>query len=193
LAEANTLYRASRHSGAERLLHDLLRDAVADDDVESQARIHNNLGFCATHLSDFAKANIHFSEAVAKFTDLGFFSEVPRTERGAGLVLIARGQTTAGLARLRQARRAFSEEGMVEEAGLCALSIAATLIDRGDFTEARALTRRVAEEFKTAGIDQRAITAIVDLCETIDADDVTAEAVHTVHAFVERLSAEAAC
>jgi len=188
LAEANTLYRASHHSNAQSLLQDLLRDAVAEGDIESQARIHNNLGFCATHLNEFAKANIHFSEAVAKFTDLGFSSEVPRTERGAGLVLIGRGQITSGLARLRQARRAFSEEAMTEEAGLCALSIAAVLIERGDLTEARALTHQVVEEFKIAGLDARAIDAITGLCDAIDADDVTAETVHTVHAFVESLS-----
>jgi tetratricopeptide (TPR) repeat protein len=192
LAEANTLYRASRHSNAERLLQDLLHDAVAAGDLESQARIHNNLGFCATHLNDFAKANIHFSEAVAKFTDLGYFAEVPRTERGAGLILIARGQTAAGLARLRQARRAFAEEGMVEEAGLCALSMAAALIDRGDFTEARLLARSVADQFAVAGLDERAVSAVVRLCDEIDADDATAEAVRTVHAFVESLHEEAA-
>ncbi len=187
LAEANTLYRATHHSQAESLLQDLLRDAVDAGDLESQARIHNNLGFCATHLEDYARANIHFSEAVAKFTDLGFTSEVPRTERGAGLVLVARGQITTGLARLRQARRAFSEYGMIEEAGLCALSIAAVLVERGDYTEARLLTRTVVDEFRAAGLDERAIDAVVELCDAIDVDNATAETVRTVHAFVESL------
>ena len=187
LAEANTLYRATRHAQSERLLQDLLRDAVEAGDLESQARIHNNLGFCAVHLADYAKANIHFSEAVAKFTDLGFTSEVPRTERGAGLVLIARGQIATGLARLRQARRTFSEYGMIEEAGLCALSIAAVLVERGDYSEARLLARTVVDEFTTAGLDERALAAVVELCEAIDADNATAETVRTVHAFVEKV------
>ncbi len=187
LAEANTLYRATRHAQSESLLQDLLRDAVDAGDLESQARIHNNLGFCAVHLADYAKANIHFSEAVAKFTDLGFTSEVPRTERGAGLVLIARGQITAGLARLRQARHSFSEYGMIDEAGLCALSIAAVLVERGDYTEARLLTQDVVDEFTTAGLDERAIAAVADLCHAIDVDNATAETVRTAHAFVERI------
>jgi len=187
LAEANTLYRATRHAQSASLLQDLLGDAVDAGDLESQARIHNNLGFCAIHLADYAKANIHFSEAVAKFTDLGFTAEVPRTERGAGLVLIARGQITTGLARLRQARRAFSEYGMIEEAGLCALSIAAVLIERRDYTEARLLTRTVADEFTAAGLDERAITAVNELCDAIDVDNATADTVRTVHAFVEKL------
>jgi tetratricopeptide (TPR) repeat protein len=187
LAEANTLYRATRHEQSESLLQDLLRDAIEAGDLESQARIHNNLGFCATHLGDYARANIHFSEAVAKFTDLGFTSEVPRAERGAGLVLIARGQISTGLARLRQARHSFSDYGMIEEAGLCALSIAAVLVERGDYAEARLLTRTVVEEFTAVGLDERAIAAVVDLCDAIDADNATAETVRTAHAFVERI------
>ncbi len=187
LAEANTLYRATRHAQSESLLQDLLHDAVEAGDLESQARIQNNLGFCAPHLGDYARANIHFSEAVAKFTDLGFTSEVPRTERGAGLVLISRGQTTTGLARLRQARRTFSEIGMIEEAGLCALSIAAVLVERGEYTAARLLTRTVVDEFTAAGLDERAIAAVVELCDAIDVDNATAETVRTVHAFVEKI------
>src|SRR5258706_3475856 len=170
LAEANTLYRATRHAQSESLLQDLLHDAVEAGDLESKARIQNNLGFCATHLGDYSRANIHFSEAVAKFTDLGFTSEVPRTERGAGLVLISRGQTTTGLARLRQARRTFSEIGMIEEAGLCALSIAAVLVERGEYTAARLLIRTIVDEFTAAGLDERAIAAVVELCDAIDVD-----------------------
>jgi tetratricopeptide (TPR) repeat protein len=186
-AEASTLYQASRHTEAHSLLHELLDHAIATGDLESQAGIHNNLGYCTTHLGDFTAANIHFSEAVAKFTDLGFTAEVPRTERGAGLVLIAKGQVTSGLARLREARRAFLEAGMTEDAGLCALNIAAVLIERGDRSEARALAQSVIDEFTTARMNQKAIAAIVDLRDAIDVDDATPEAVHIVHALVESL------
>jgi len=189
-AQASSLYNEKRHTEAHSLLLDLLRDAVAGGDVEAQAGIHNNLGYCATHLDDFVSANIHFSEAVAKFTDLGFTAEVPRTERGAGLALIARGQITSGLARLRDARRAFLAARMVEDAGLCALNIAEVLIERDDRQEARRLTQEVIDEFTAGGMNERAIAAVISLREAIDADDVTAETVHTVHAFVESLQHE---
>lgn len=187
LAEANVLYKAARHADSSKLLENLLTDAIADDDVESQARILNNLGHCATNLGDFAAANIHFSEAIAKFTDLGFTAEVPRTEYGAGVVLIARGQVTAGLARLRQARLAFTAAGMIDEAGLCALRIVEVLVDRGDETAARTLTQEVIDEFTAAGLNERAIEAVVRLRDAIDVDDATAETVRTVHAFVKSL------
>jgi tetratricopeptide (TPR) repeat protein len=184
MAEANMLYKEARHSDSAQLLKDLLHDAISADDFESQARIHNNLGHCATHLSDFAGANIHFSEAVARFTDLGFVAEVPRTAFGAGVVLIGKGQITAGLARLREARLAFTAAGMVSEAGLCALRIVETLIERGEDSAARKLTQEVIDEFTAADLDVRAITAIVRLRDAIDVDDATAETVRTVHAFV---------
>jgi tetratricopeptide (TPR) repeat protein len=186
-AQANTLYHASRHTESHDLLHELLQEAIDAGDVESQAGIHNNLGYCSVHLEDFVAANIHFSEAVAKFTDLGFTAEVPRTERGAGLIFIARGQTTNGLARLRDALRAFTTAGMIDEAGLCALNIAEVLLERGDRREARSLIQNVVDEFTAAQINERAIAAVAGLRDAIDVDDATPETVHTVHAFVESL------
>lgn len=183
LAEANALYEATKYDHAHNIYEDLLQDPTID--LEIQARVHNNLGYCATHLGNYVQANIHFSEAVAKFTDLGFTAEVPRTARGAGLVMIARGQITRGLALLHDARSAFTAAGMVEESGLCALNIASVLIDRGDVAEARSLVQNVADEFADVGLDEQAITAVVRLRDAIDMDDATAETVRTVHALIE--------
>jgi tetratricopeptide (TPR) repeat protein len=189
-AEAGSFYEADQMPEAHQLWRSLLPDAIAEEDVECQARLHNNLGYSSTHLNDFAAANIHFSEAVALFTDLGYKAEVARTERGAGLVLIARGQVTSGLSRLRAARLAFMAAGVVDEAGLCALRIVEILIERGKDAEARALTQSVVDEFIAAGLDERSITAVVKLRDAISVDDVTAQTVRTVHAFVERLQQE---
>jgi tetratricopeptide (TPR) repeat protein len=189
LAEANMLYKSERHADSASLLEDLLRDSIEVEDLESQARIHNNLGHCATKLGDFVSANIHFAEAVAKFTDLGFVAEVPRTEFGAGVVLIGRGQISAGLERLRQARIDFTAAEMIDEAGLCALRIVEVLVDRGEEGQARELTQNIVDEFIEAGFDERAIQAVVRLRDAIEVDDATAETVRTVHAIVKDLAA----
>jgi tetratricopeptide (TPR) repeat protein len=190
-AVACSLYEASRYEDSRRLYLELLSEATSEGDIEAQAGLHNDLGYCETRMNDYVSANIHFSEAVAKFTDLGFTAEVARTERGAGLLLIARGQITSGLARLREARRNFIADGMVEEAGLCGLNIAAVLIERGDRSEARSVIDAVVDEFTTAQINERGIAAVIRLREAIDVDDATAETVRTVHAFVENLRNEA--
>jgi len=87
-----------------------LRMPTAAGDIESQARLHNNLGYCAIRLNDYSSANIQFSQAVARFTDLGFNAEVARTERGRPS-LIARAQISSGIERLHNARHAFMATG----------------------------------------------------------------------------------
>jgi tetratricopeptide (TPR) repeat protein len=185
MAEAGVLYEAHRINDCRQLLLDLLPHA--DGDVETQAKIHSNIGYCEIQTDAFASANIHFSDAIAAFTDLGYTSEVARTERGAGLILVARGQVTSGLARLRDARSAFTAAGMTEDAGLCGLNIAAVLIERGDRTAARALTQKVIDEFTAGGLNAHAIDAVVALRDAIDGDDATAETVNTAHAVVVSL------
>jgi tetratricopeptide (TPR) repeat protein len=193
LVQANTLYQAARYEEAQKIYTDLLLTAAASRDLESQARLHNNLGYCLTHLGDYVRAKLHFSDAVAAFTDLGFKAEVPRTQRGAGLVLIARGQTNAGLTQLREARSVFAQFAMTEEAGLCGLNIAEILLDRGERAEANALVDTVAQEFADAGIDARAISAVSSLRDKMRVDDATAETVRTVHSFIDTLRLDRPC
>jgi tetratricopeptide (TPR) repeat protein len=190
MAEAGALYESNHVDEARQLWLDLLPHAVGEGDIETQARIHSNVGYCEMRRDEFGSANIHFSEAVAGFTDLGYTSEVARTERGAGLVLIARGQIGIGLARLHEARRAFTAAGMTEDSGLCGLNMAAVLLDRGDQIAARSLAQSVIDEFTEKGMSHRAIDALISLREKIDVDDATAETVHTVHAVVESLRDE---
>src|SRR5207244_11076446 len=99
--EAAHLYNDSRYSEADarfREMYDLAREL---HDNESLARIESNPGYCATHSGNFREANIHFSNGIALFNDVGCPVEAIRAERGAGRVLIAKGQINAGLSYLR--------------------------------------------------------------------------------------------
>ncbi len=192
LVSGNLFGRQKRYKDAQRIFGDLLDVATSTGDVKTQARLFNNLGHCAIYLDDYARANIHFSESIARFTDLGLHAEVPRTNLGAALVLIGKGQIAFGLARLEDARRAFIELGMMGEAGLCALRIIEVLIDRGDTEQARALTAAVIDEFEAAGIDTRAVQAVASLQSSIDADGATGETVRTVHEIVQGLATDQA-
>jgi tetratricopeptide (TPR) repeat protein len=192
VVHGNLLGRQERYTEAASIFRDLLNIAASSRDIETQARLHNNLGYCAVFVEDYAAANIHFSESIARFTDLGLHAEVPRTNLGAAEVLIGKHQMDAGLVHLEDARRSFIALEMFGEAGLCALRIIEVLIDRGDTAEARTLTRLVINEFAAAGVDTRAVQAIERLQSTIDADGATAETVRTVHEFVQRLAIDQA-
>jgi tetratricopeptide (TPR) repeat protein len=188
VVHGNLLGRQQRYAEAQNLFRGLLDVAVATRDVETEARLHNNLGYCYVNLDDYAKANIHFSESIAKFTDLGLGAEIARTGRGAGVVLISKGQFDLGCDRLREARTAFAKLQMPEEAGLCALRLIEAMVERGHTGEARRLAATVIDEFTAAGLDPRAIEAVARLRKSLDADGATPETVRTVHAFVESLA-----
>jgi len=192
LIHGNLLNNQKRYEDAQQVFRDLLNVAILGRDVEMQARLHNNLGYCATSLEDYGTASIHFSQAIARFTDLGFTGEVARTERGAGVVLIGKGQIDLGMARLREARQTFTGLHMPEEAGLCALRLIEVMVERGQTDEARALAASVVDEFTAAALDARAIDAVVRLRASLDADGATAEAVRTAHALVKSLTIDQA-
>jgi tetratricopeptide (TPR) repeat protein len=192
LVLGNLLGRQERYEDAQGVFGDLLKVATSSGDLETQARLHNNLGHCAIYLENYAGANIHFSESIARFTDLGLRAEVPRTNLGAALVLLGKGQIDSAIARLEEARRTFITLSMLAEAGLCALRIVEVLIDRGDTAQARTLTSAVIDEFESAGVDRRAVEAVMRLQSSMDADGATGEAVRTVHEFVQSLGADQA-
>jgi tetratricopeptide (TPR) repeat protein len=188
VVHGNLLGRQKRYAEAETHFRDLLKVAVSSRDAETEARLHNNLGYCYVNLGDYTKANIHFSQSIAKFTDLGFASELARTGRGAGAVLIGKGQFDLGCERLSQVRTAFTKLQMPEEAGLCALRIIEAMVERGQTDDARGLATTVINEFTAAALDTRAIDAVVRLRSSLDADGATAETVRTVHALVQSLA-----
>ena len=66
--------------------------------------------------------------------------------------------------------------------------IVEVLVDRGEEAEALALTQSIIDEFTAAGLDERAIDAVVRLHDAINVDGATAETVHTTHAFVKSLA-----
>jgi hypothetical protein len=150
------------------------------------------MGHCAVYTGQYAAANIHFSESIARFTDLGLHAEIPRTNLGAAQVLIAKHQVDAGLVRLEDARQSFVSLKMFGEASLCALRIIEIMIERGDTARARALTGAVIQQLADAGADVRAVQAIERLQSTIEADGATGETVRTVHQVVQRLAIDQA-
>ena len=193
LVEGAWLYDAHEYPRAEKLFTELHDVATQAQDRETLARIESNLGYCATHTGDFRKANIHFSNGIALFMDIGAHAEAPRTERGAGRMLVEKGQVNSGLAYLRNARRAFIDRGLAEEAALCGLEIVEVLVRRGDTEEARGLAQQVHDEVAAAGLGHRAVTAVARLNEQLvtGGSEVALE-VRNVHALLESLQETAA-
>jgi len=183
--EGHVLFEKQQYRDAQVLFNSLLEIARITKDTEAEARCHHNAGYCAIHLDDFKVANIHFSEAVTKLTDLGKRVNAIRTQWGAGQVLIAKGQLDSGLQHLYAARSAFLEHELFEEAGLCGLSIAETLLLRGDETDARQIIVDIANEFRESPVERRIVDAVVALEQTLSGSELPVDAVRDVYALIE--------
>ena len=188
IMEASSLYDDDRIEEAERLFTELLPVARAIHDAESQARIENNLGYCATRLGDFRRANVHFSNGIALFHDVGALAEATRAERGAGRVLVAKGQVNAGLAYLREAQRAFSQNQMREDAVLCGLEIVEVLVERGDTEPARQLVHQLSEDVQASRLGERAVAALSRLQDALAEGHEVGPRVRDVHEYLKSLN-----
>lgn len=183
--EGYVLFEKHQYSDAQALFKSLLDIARVTGDLSAEARCENNLGQCAIYLNDFKTANIHFSNAIARMTDLGQPIAATRAQWGAGQVLLGKGQTESGLQHLYSARTSFTQHGMFEEAGLCGLTIAESLLSRGDDRQAQELIHEVANEFRESPLERRIIEAVVALEQTMPVSDSPVEAVRHVYALIE--------
>jgi len=184
LINAGVLYKEERFAEARTAYEALMQSAREANNSEMVARLHNNLGHCKTHLGDYASANVHFSDAIALFTDLGFRAEAIRTQRGAGQLLVEKGQKTSGIAHLKAARSAFMEFGMVRDAALCGLRMAEAFLADGEVDAARAVTRDIARDFIEARFSNESIDMLFGLEQTIAAKSASPESIRNVHGFI---------
>jgi len=188
IIEGASLFDDNRIAEADALFTELLEVARSARDAESQARIENNLAYCATGLGDYRRANVHFSNGIALFYDLGLLAEAMRAKWGAGRVLVGKGQINAGLAYLRDARRAFLENSMMEDAVMCGVEIIQVLVERGDAEPARELAHHVASDVQSTQLGARAVAALRQLEEAVaDGGTDLGPQVRDVHAYLESL------
>ncbi|HYM59575.1 MAG TPA: hypothetical protein VEZ11_01640, partial [Thermoanaerobaculia bacterium] len=190
MIEAMALFTDGRYRESRLCNEQLLAVAMASGDLESAARLHNNLALCAVELGEVSIANIHFSEAIARFNEIGMNVEAIRSQTSAGSLLLERGHVARGLAMLRDARRRFSACGMVEEAGLAGLDVVGALIVSGKADEARRLARTILNEFTVARLNRRGIEALAYLRDALDAEQTSPAAVDHVRRFIESLRIE---
>lgn len=183
--EGHALYEMGRYRDAQALFTSLLDVAHLTNDSATEARCHHNIAWCAISQGDYKTANIQLSEAISKLVDLGQTLAATRAQLAAGKILTGKGQTETGLKYLRAARKAFEQYGMSEEAGLCALYMAETFLNRGDSDSARKLVRHVAEQFKSSRMALRIINAVSELEHQITLNTEPAAAVRHVYTLIE--------
>jgi tetratricopeptide (TPR) repeat protein len=183
--EGYVLFEKRQYGDARVLFQSLLEVAQATDDIAAEARCENNLGHCLINLDEPKLANIHFSNAIAKLTDLGQPLAATRAQWGAGQVLLAKGQSDNGVHHLNTARASFLQHGMFEEAALCGLVIAENLLSRGEDATARKIVHSIAEECRKSISEHRIVEAVAALEQMIDTSEAPLSELRHVYSLIE--------
>lgn len=187
IAEVALLHRQHQYAEGRELGNTLLSSAADVSDLESAARLHNIVGYCDLQLDNLRDANKHLASARAIFTDLGRTIEATRCELGFGSLLLSKGHVKEGIEVLQVARKEFLSHTLVEEAGLCGLTMAASMLETRDASSARGLVRSIIDEFTRAGLNLRAVQAMEYLATSIETGTASPSTAHHVEQYVAGL------
>jgi len=187
IGEGIQLYRQRHFRRAYEVFFPLLEVARQSGDLETEARLQNNLGHCAAELDDVSAANIHLGQAIAAFTELGRTFEAIRSEMTFGRLLVTRGSVTMGIQRLHDARRSFLMHDMVEDAGICGLELVEAYLVSESPGEATRLAREIAQQFLAAGLNERALLALGHLDRALQKSSTAIETVRHVRGYIDAL------
>jgi tetratricopeptide (TPR) repeat protein len=164
--------------------------ARAAGDLHTVAAAYNNLGRAAAEAGDVSAAADALQQARAIFRELNMPTEIARVTWSIGAAQLVAGRYYQAIAILQEVRGELASLGMIEEAGLAGVDLIEALLA----TDARAAARKMAvavlEEFRNAGLNERALYAVAYLRET--APVATPAAARHVGLYLRRLKEEPA-
>ncbi|HVG25949.1 MAG TPA: tetratricopeptide repeat protein [Thermoanaerobaculia bacterium] len=184
IAEGVLLHRLRKYREAREAYLLLLAATRESIDREAVACLHNVIGHCSVDLGDYPAADTYLSRAIELFHELGQPLQAAKAELGRGRLLVRMGQVARGVAHLRAIRAEFLRHRLVEEAGLCGLEIVEAQLARNSVREAEELARQIVSEFRAAGLNDRAITALRHLSAAITARRASVATVGNVRDFI---------
>jgi tetratricopeptide (TPR) repeat protein len=186
LATGNLLVRKGDYRGAREMLTRLL-----DTGDSNEAMIRCTLGWCAIHLGEHTEALTHFAEVRRCTADAPL--HVARAAYGSGSALLRLGMLDAAIEKLLSARKTFLDHNLVEEAGLSGLEIVEARLLQSDFTAAQSLSAVIANEFASAKLNRRAVTALAYLSDAVGTTRATPETARNVHTYITALRTDPTC
>ena len=187
LVRAMTHHRQGALSVARDEYERALRRARQTDDVQTIAACYTNLGQACALLNDFPAAIDALQQARNMVQALGMTTEVARNDWALARVLLQQGAFEKAIPMLRSVRERFLQWDMIEEAGLTALYLVDALVATADRASAIALTETVIVDFRTAGMNERALTALSYLRDLLPSHEAPRAPIHHVRAYLESL------
>ncbi|MEA2465375.1 MAG: hypothetical protein QOJ98_3122 [Acidobacteriota bacterium] len=149
-------------------------------EAQTAASALSNLGVLDADNLRPSDAVDSFRQARAIFADLGARAEVARAGWGIGFALLAARRYAAAIPVLREARQQLRLLSMPEEGGIAGVDLVQAYLAMDKYDAARRLLLAVIEEFRTAGLNERAFVALKYLHDAVpEARPETARHVRT--------------
>ena len=170
-----------------REIYLLILSSARTPDTETLAALHRAIGICSIELGDFREAESNLLRATSLSEQLGQRLEAVKAQAAIGMLLLRRGEADKAIVHLRPIRREFLRHGLTEEAGICGLEIVQGMLELGRASTAQTLARTIIGEFTKAKLNQRAISALGYLTESIAAMRATTAMVAQVREYIVSL------
>ena len=190
LVEGMIYQRRGELRAARTTYEDALSVAKQTDDLHTIGAILLNLAQVYSALGEVSMAAAQLQEARELFAGLQMPTEVTRTDFALGRVLVEHGQHLKAIGILRSVRERFLERRMIEEAGLAALDMVDALVATDDRKSAQVLTETVILEFRAAGLNERALTALAYLRDLLPTHPTPQQPIRHVRSYLEQLRTE---
>jgi tetratricopeptide (TPR) repeat protein len=190
--EATLLYEQRLYPEAETVWRAAYDDAKRLDDIETHARIKNNLGHCAFQRGDYATAMSYFTTALIDFEELRMDAERPRALWGIARVHAKNGRVADAVAELDGVKADFLTRGMVLEAALVSLASVEVLVTIDRVSLFPSVYEELAATFERAGMTGNALRALAYVEDQARNQRVTTADVTRVRTFMRNLKANPA-
>lgn len=177
------LYRSGAHAEALAVWKSVENEVDAISDT-ARVNLTNNIGACYRELGDFENAIRYLSSAAKEYEFLGLDASRVKTQWAVAATLKMAGRCDDAMPILRRTWREMESLGMEIDAALVALELAEALLVTRNQEEVPHICRALLERFTRAGMNERALTALAFLRETIASGHATPLHVRHVHDFL---------
>jgi tetratricopeptide (TPR) repeat protein len=189
LAEVHLLATHADYGRAVEILESIEPIARMGSNIDTQARIYGNLGYCYWKLGRIDDALPYHDMAAALFDELGIRTEAARTRWNVAGLLATAGRTDEALTRFAVLKTEFERFGMSSEAAILCLDVAELHLARGESFMVQELCRDAMRSFEMSGTayTARALTALAYLQETARLGKATTAITKHVRQYLRQL------
>ena len=158
--------------------------------LDTLARLYNNLGSACRDLGDRSAAAECYRRSKAIQLELGNLVQVDKVDWGIARLMMVDSDFVKAEPIFRRLRSVFLARRMPDDAGEVALDIVEVLVATNRLSEAKDMTEQAIREFREAGLNDQAITAVHYLRDLLSTPQQARQAVKRVRAYVEKSKTE---